>query len=157
MINKGDIVYFKRVKKTVNLKHPEAAFPKGFGYGVFLGHVPLGKPEPPPVIVLRQMAEVGFVQLDDIKEFLGEEQLQIFTEKFLDKYFGKKIEVIDAEVQAKMDAIVAEKKAAGEEVLPVPVEEQKILARPPLQLVNRHGIPVSSEPNPDGQDNPEQL
>lgn len=84
----GDVVFFSKCRRTlVREKSVEVGF-KGSGYGVMLGIVPAGAPEPPQVILRRQMGEIGYVTFDDVIAFLGEVSGAEVVEKFKDKYYG---------------------------------------------------------------------
>ncbi len=84
----GDVVYFKTAKQDSKRKTPLAQF-KGLGFGVFLGHLPLGGKEPNGIIILRLLASIGMIKIDDIVEFLGEESGEKCITMFENKYYGE--------------------------------------------------------------------
>ncbi len=86
----GDIVYFRYARKNTNLKQPVAQF-KGHGFGMFMGHVPPGAPEPHPLILIRQMAASGFISFDDVIEFLGKETGDLVVKKCTEKYWPESV------------------------------------------------------------------
>lgn len=96
MINQGDIVFFRKAKKSGKVKTPEATF-KGHGFGIFLGHAPLFAPDPPAFLILRMLGQVGFVSFDDVKTMLGEDQLEILSQKYKTKYWGEEVVQIQKE------------------------------------------------------------
>jgi hypothetical protein len=92
MIKPGDIVFFKKVTRSTKRRDPEIAFKGGNGFGVMLGIVPPFGPEPTESILLMLLGSVGFVSFDDVKDFLGEDQMKICVDKFTERYMTKKIE-----------------------------------------------------------------
>lgn len=112
-INNGDVVFFKKAKKSTSRKAPEATF-KGYGFGVMLGHVPPFAAEPPPQHLLRLMGTVGFLTFDDVAEFVGDENAKECVKKFEDKYYGKEAQDAAPEVSTAptdssgLDGAVAE-------------------------------------------------
>lgn len=143
MIKNGDVVYFRKAKRETRKSAPEMQFPKGHGFGVFLGHVPLGLPDVPPLVLLRQMGSIGFISFDDLNEILGEEAVTAIIAKFEDKYYGKAVET-EEELKAKEAAIKAEREANPQaEAEPPP--PQKVNT---LRLVNPQGRPIQSGDNP---------
>lgn len=91
MIKKGDVVYFKRAKRSTRNDAADYVA-KGHHFGFILGHVPAQAAEPPESEIWRLMGTIGFCSLDDIAEFLGEEVMREVIAKFEDKYYGKIME-----------------------------------------------------------------
>lgn len=87
MIKNGQIVYFKRAKRTTARREPEIEF-KGQGFGVFLGHVPPFAQEPQKTDLLRMMGTIGFMSFDDIGEFFGPLIGVEAVKKFENKYYS---------------------------------------------------------------------
>lgn len=84
----GDLVFFKRARKTSGPNAPEIQF-DGLGFGVLLGHQPPGVVgEPSRGHVIRLLGSVGFVSFDDVIELLTREQGELLVQKFLFKYYG---------------------------------------------------------------------
>lgn len=103
-VKQGDVVFFRKVKKSSKPKSPEIGF-KGNGFGVFLGHVPLFAPDPPGFLIFRMLGQTGFISFDDVKEFIGdEEKFQAIVDKYTDKYWGQKTEEIQKEATARAAA-----------------------------------------------------
>lgn len=87
-MNVGDLVFFKKAKRTTSLESPVVEF-KGYGFGLMLGHVPAFEPEPPAAHLLRMMGTLGFISFDDLGEFLGPSISAAIIKQFEDKYYGK--------------------------------------------------------------------
>lgn len=88
----GDVVYFPFAKKSARNKNV-FAFQGGFGFGILLGTIPLGKGDPTPQELFQIMGRQGFLTFDDVEEFLGKEAAQKAIDAFKDKYYGKEIHV----------------------------------------------------------------
>lgn len=95
MFKPGDAVFFKKGKKDTKRKSIEGTF-KGYGFGVFLGHVPPFQKDPPLEHLMRLMGTIGFLTFDDVGEFLGTEHAAKCVQMYEDKYYPK-IEVKKAE------------------------------------------------------------
>lgn len=87
-IPSGTIVYFREANLLPRGKQHLTKF-SGHGYGILLGEVPLFKQEPPLEIILSQMGGIGFVNINDVEEFLGKEASQLFVKKWTEKYLNK--------------------------------------------------------------------
>lgn len=87
MIKPGDIVFFRKAKRSSHRKSPEISF-NGYGFAVMLGHVSLFQPDPPADHLLRLIGTIGFLSFDDVKNFLGDEAAASCVKKFEDKYYG---------------------------------------------------------------------
>lgn len=85
LITNGMVVYFDEVKRAPHRKALKLKF-RGHGFGIMLGVVPEFKKEPTRDQVVALLASVGFVLLDDVADFLGDEVAATFTEKFYVKY-----------------------------------------------------------------------
>lgn len=85
--NAGDLLYFRIAKKESRRNAKEIKF-KGHGFGVFLGHLPMYKPEPQPDDLFRMMGAIGFLTFDDVASFLGEEAAQKCVKAYEEKYYG---------------------------------------------------------------------
>lgn len=120
--NNGDVVFFKKAKKSTKRTSPEIGF-KGHAFGVLLGHVPPFAKDPPPEHLLRLMGTIGFLTFDNVAEFLGDEAGQKCVKAFEDKYYGK------------------EAQDAAPEVAPPPPE--------PSKLVDQTGAPLALAPVPE--------
>lgn len=88
-LRNGMLVFFDAVKKTAHRKGLKMQFRNGQGFGILLGVLPQFGKEPTRHQLVALMGSVGFVLLDDVADFLGDEQAQIFTDKFLAKYEEK--------------------------------------------------------------------
>lgn len=86
MFKVGDIAYFKKARKTTGRKGVEGIF-KGYGIGVFMGHVPPGRQDLMAHQVRPIFAQIGFVSFDDVSEFLGEKACAEVLKKFEAKYY----------------------------------------------------------------------
>ena len=84
----GAVVYFKECRRG-STKKADAMRTKGYGFGVLLGVVPPFQKEPDGPTVLRLLASVGFVAVDEIIELLGKEAGDEFIRKFEQKYYGQ--------------------------------------------------------------------
>lgn len=115
MMNPGDVVYFKKAKKSSERKDLEVGF-RGHGFGVMLGHVDAFTPDPTTDQVIGLLGGIGFVSFDDISEFLGEGHAAVVIKKFEAKY---------------LKAPVTAPKAAPETM--------------PANLVNINGLPIIAE------------
>lgn len=94
MINIGDVVYFKKVTREIKRRSQEIGFKGGHGFGVMLGIVPPFQKEPAEGTLLQLMGQVGFMSFDDVKEFIGEDQMKVCVEKFKVKYYKPKSNLI---------------------------------------------------------------
>lgn len=81
----GGVVFFPTCKKTAK-PNGQVYVMKGHGYGVFLGVVPMGHPEPTREMMDPLLAGVGWVSFENVIELLGEDQFKILEEKFRAKY-----------------------------------------------------------------------
>lgn len=120
--NTGDIIYFKGAQNRPHRKADGCAF-KGYGIGLFLGHVIPFQKAPDQHDALRLIGACGFISFDEILEFLGDEQAQLCIQKFEEKYYvngkaapevvgpdGKPVPVLSSEdVQKQMQNIAPEK------------------------------------------------
>ncbi len=138
MIKEGDVVFFRKCKKSGKAKSVEFSF-KGHGFAVFLGHAPLFAPDPPPQLLLRMMGQIGFVSFDDIKRFVDEATFQKILDQFTDRYWGKKTEDIQKEAAERVEAL----KQAKENGEPPP--QFPALIPPQSILVGPDGKPVTTE------------
>lgn len=87
----GDVVYVKRLRRSPSEAEKLIEFPHDHGYAILLGAVPRGFPAVPGIVVLQQMAAIGFISFDDIQEFLGKDALQEVVGKFTAKYAMKQM------------------------------------------------------------------
>lgn len=89
MVKQGDVVYFKRFSSEPNRRAQEITFKSNIqGFGIMLGTIQVGTPEPAARQLLAMVGEIGFVSFDDVKEFLGDAALQTLMAKFAMKYVG---------------------------------------------------------------------
>lgn len=129
LIQNGMVVYFDKCKRAPHRKSLELKF-RGHGFGIMLGVVPEFKKEPNRETIISLLASVGFVLLDEVADFLGDEAAAKFTEEFYKKYENK------------------------------PPEEEPVIEKPPSNLVGLDGQPLAQppekEPLPIAQD-PEKM
>lgn len=86
MLKNGDIIYFKKAKKS-SLRHaPEWAF-KGHGAALLLAAMPPEYPDMPDEALFPLLGAIGLCTFDDIKIFLGEEAQKEFIRKFQERYY----------------------------------------------------------------------
>lgn len=83
---KGDFVYFKTARKGLSKEWPSGQFP-GHGYGVYLGHVSLGKTELELTEFAKKLGEIGLFSLEDLGSFLGRDVAIEFFKKYAEKYY----------------------------------------------------------------------
>lgn len=90
MVEIGDVVFFKKFKKSArqNKLHEIGFKGGGHGFGVLLGIVPPFQQDPPEYILARLMGEAGFLSFDDVSRFLGAEAGVKCVESFKDTYYG---------------------------------------------------------------------
>lgn len=88
MVSPGNVIYFKRARHGTKRSHQEFQF-KGFGFGVFLGHVPPFGPEPTAAVVRPLMSAIGYFTFDDLGELMGDEVAAEFIRRFEVKYQGQ--------------------------------------------------------------------
>lgn len=88
MLKSGDVAFFERASDRPAKFPGSYKFP-GWGFGVVLGCVPPGMPEPPASHLFRIMGNAGFVAVDDIIELLGKEAADVFIHNFEMKYYGR--------------------------------------------------------------------
>jgi hypothetical protein len=126
----GDIVFYRTVRKTLNpTQSLEIGF-KGTGFGVMLGIVPQGAPEPPAIALPRLIGEIGYLRFDDVIDFFGEKVGAECVEKFKDKYYGK---------------VVATDPTNGE------TETEGLALKSALHLVDSSGKSIQVLPGPKGK------
>lgn len=124
----GNIVYFQKCSVTLKKEGKIVGF-KGHGFGVMLGIVPTGAPEPPLLILPRLLGESGYLSFDDVIAFFGEEVGKECVEKFKDKYYGKVVLPEDGEIdiegrQVKNALRLVDSSGKPMELLPGPKEKQ---------------------------------
>lgn len=68
----GQVVYFKKYRTTAQNKFSELTF-KGLGFGVMLGHVQKGFPDPTINNLQELMNSIAWYSFDDIADALGED------------------------------------------------------------------------------------
>lgn len=94
MFRSGDVVYFKTAQNSSRRKSNGATF-KGYGIGLFIGHVtPFGK-DPSPTELLKLVGACGYLSFDDVADFLGDEQAQKCVQAYEKKYYSQEPEVKD--------------------------------------------------------------
>ena len=82
----GQIVYTKAFQKSLSGGHRPMSFP-GHAVTMLLGHVPQGGADVSSIQVLRGLGQIGLIKLDDVAEFLGQEQAELCIKKLEEKYF----------------------------------------------------------------------
>lgn len=85
LLQNGMAVYFEECKRSPHRKSLKLKF-RGHGFGILLGVLPHFKKEVTRSQLVALMGGVGFVLLDDVADFLGDEAAATFTEKFHAKY-----------------------------------------------------------------------
>ena len=90
----GDIIYTKTFQKSLRGSMPHQF--QGMAVCMLLGHVPTHGIDLSPHQVMRTLGTNGFILMDDIAEFLGEEQTEICIKKFEEKYWPKAAQVTEA-------------------------------------------------------------
>lgn len=88
MISQGDIVFFKKAKKSVKNSYPEVRF-KGYGLALFLGALNPFQKEPSVDDIHRALGASGFVSFTNVLELLGKEPGELLLKKFIDKYYSE--------------------------------------------------------------------
>ena len=87
MFKMGDVLFFKQARRSTKRSAETGTF-KGFGFGVYLGHVPPFAKDPDQGILRRLMGSIGYVLFDDVGEFLGNEAGAECVKKFEAKYYS---------------------------------------------------------------------
>ncbi len=82
----GDVVYFKEAKRTSRRNSDGFRAGHGRAFGLLLGIVPPGTPEPDQDMIFRICANFGMVTVDSIVELMGEEFAHVFVAKLHAKY-----------------------------------------------------------------------
>lgn len=100
MMNRGEIVFFKKAKASSHRTSPEFTY-KGHGYGILLGNVIPFQKDPTTLEMIRTLGTTGFFSLNDIEDFLGTAARDTMVEKFTEKYYGKKI-VMESSTQQEL-------------------------------------------------------
>jgi hypothetical protein len=100
MFKQGDAVFFKKAKNGTKRSSVEIGF-KGYGFGVFLGHVPPFQKDPPVEHLFRVLGTIGFLTFDNVAEFLGDEAAAKCVRLYEDKYYGKKMELVQKKQEDK--------------------------------------------------------
>ncbi len=126
-LTNGMLVFFGTCKKSAHRKAMKFSF-KGHAFGIMLGVVPLFGKEPDRKAVVARLAGVGFVLLDDVADFLGDEAVATFTDKFHEKYDEK--QPTEPEIETPPSMLVG---ADGE----------------PLAPPEREAIPLAAVPEAD--------
>lgn len=89
MFTPGDIVYFKKARKSTKRSALEGTF-KGNAVGVLLGEIPPFGQDVRVEHVLPLLGRLGFLTFDDVGEFLGAEAGTEVLKKYEAKYYGMK-------------------------------------------------------------------
>lgn len=161
----GQVVFFKQAKATAAPSPMVGQF-KGHGFGVYLGAVPPGFPNPPGMYIVQALGMVGYIKFDDVIEFLGKEAADLCIEKFKVKYEPKPPVQEGKEIRCNRDT--------GHWGTPLcdcglirTGEDGKVSlegVKKDTGIVDREGKPILSNegttgyiPNPDGNDNPQGL
>lgn len=138
MIQQGDVVYFKKVTLEPTRRSREIGFKGGNGFAVMLGIVPPFGREPTPAHLLTLMGQIGFVSFDDIKEFMGEEQMNTIVNKFTDKYVPKVPSkptpqplIVSGDSPPIRDVVEAAERSAPLIVLPTPQQTKSLTRKDP--------------------------
>lgn len=86
-INLGDVVFFQQVRPSPTKNEKAIQFKSGhWGFGVMLGIKPPFMATPKSEHLMALMGRAGYMAFDDIKNFLGEENMKICIQKFEEKY-----------------------------------------------------------------------
>ena len=105
---------------------------RGQAFGILLGVVPQFGKDPTREQVIPLLAGVGFVLLDDVADFLGEEAAAKFTEKIHERYDQKPEEP---------------RVVAPEKPLLVDAKGEPLESPPP----DKEPIPIAARPKPDAE------
>jgi hypothetical protein len=89
-LKQGDIAFFREIKLEPRRNAKDIKFTNGiFGFGLMLGaHAP-GMAPLTENSFMTLMGQCGFLSFDNLKEFIGEEEMNICIKKFQDKYHPK--------------------------------------------------------------------
>lgn len=86
----GNAVFFKTSQDSAGRKAVKVQY-KGYGYGIFLGHVPPFQKDPPVLVLRRQMGAIGYLTFDDVADFLGDESAAKCVATFEAKYYAPEV------------------------------------------------------------------
>lgn len=137
-MKQGDLVYFKAASTSAKPRTPVVGF-KGHGYGVMLGAVPPFQKDPPAIVVMRNMGQIGFVSFDDVGEFLGPEAGAECVRKFEDKYYGKVVEGQEAAADGEKAEIGVDPALPGADKT-----VETTIEMPSKRIVGINGRPLDS-------------
>ena len=89
----GELVYVKKAKRHANQQNIEFNF-NDPGVCILLGSEPEGGKDWSQLQVVRSQALIGFMYMEDVKEFLGQAAFVELVEKFQTKYYPKRPTII---------------------------------------------------------------
>lgn len=135
MFKFGEVVFFREARRGTKRASPGAKF-KGHGFAVLLGHVAPFQKEPTKLEILRCLGAIGFLSLDDVGDFLGDEAGAACLKKFQEKYYPPVILGADGKPMPEPEP---ERPPGVPEEPPTEVEEAPVKATPPCSLKSPGG------------------
>lgn len=82
----GDVIYFKQARRTTSKNSEGFSTGQGMAFGLLLGVVPQGVPDPCPEQIFRICAGFGMVTVDSIIELMGEEFAHLYIARLQARY-----------------------------------------------------------------------
>jgi hypothetical protein len=89
IVKPGDIIFYKEITKTISPLAGKIKLRGGHGYGIMLGACPETGPAPSVAELRVTMTRIGICALDDVIEFLGQENFQKLVTGMALKYIPR--------------------------------------------------------------------